>query len=127
MIFVPNHHSHLDTGLMIRSIPRVFRRHLVVAAAADYFFDARWKAVMSALTLNAVPIDRDSGGRKSADLLKELLDDGWSLVIYPGGRALTRRVGSVVQGRRRLPRRPHRRDRRSRPTSMARTPCSARA
>lgn len=88
VIFVPNHHSHLDTGLMIRSIPRVFRRHLVVAAAADYFFDARWKAVMSALTLNAVPIDRDSGGRKSADLLKELLDDGWSLVIYPeGGRS----------------------------------------
>ena len=59
-----------------------------MAAAADYFFDTRWKAVMSALALNAIPLDRESTGRKSADAISELLDDGWSLVIYPeGGRS----------------------------------------
>ena len=88
VIFTPNHHSHLDTGLMIRSIPRQWRHKLVVAAAADYFFDARWKATLSALALNAVPIDRSSTGRRSADLTRELIDDGYSLVIYPeGGRS----------------------------------------
>ncbi|CAN5511134.1 hypothetical protein BH18ACT3_BH18ACT3_18740 [soil metagenome] len=88
VIFAPNHHSHLDTGLMIRSIPFAFRRRLVVAAAADYFFDARWKAVLAALSLNAVPIDREGSGRKSSEMLRQLLDDGWSLVIYPeGGRS----------------------------------------
>ena len=88
LIFAPNHHSHLDTALMVRAVPFTWRRKLVVAAAADYFFDKRWKAVLAALSLNAIPIDRESTGRRSADLIRELIDDGWSLVIYPeGGRS----------------------------------------
>jgi 1-acyl-sn-glycerol-3-phosphate acyltransferase len=88
LIFAPNHHSHLDTALMLRAVPFTWRRKLVVAAAADYFFDKHWKAVLAALSLNAIPIDRESTGRKSADLIRELVDDGWSLVIYPeGGRS----------------------------------------
>lgn len=88
VIFAPTHHSHLDTGLMIRSVPACWRHRLVVAAAADYFFDKRWKATMSALALNAIPIDREQTGRRSADAIRELVDDGYSLVIYPeGGRS----------------------------------------
>jgi len=88
LIFTPNHHSHLDTGLMIRSVPVAWRHKLVVAAAADYFFDKKWKAALSALSLNAIPIDREITGRTSSDLIKGLIDDGYSLVIYPeGGRS----------------------------------------
>jgi 1-acyl-sn-glycerol-3-phosphate acyltransferase len=88
VIFAPNHHSHLDTAVMIRAIPAVWRRDLVVAAAADYFFDRRWKAALSALTLNAIPIDREGTGRRSADLIRSLMEDGSSLLIYPeGGRS----------------------------------------
>jgi 1-acyl-sn-glycerol-3-phosphate acyltransferase len=88
LIFAPNHHSHLDTALMVRAIPAPWRHRLMTAAAADYFFDKHWKAVMSALALNAIPIDRAATGRKSADAIRALLDDGWSLVIYPeGGRS----------------------------------------
>lgn len=88
VIFAPNHHSHLDTALMVRAIPTPWRHRIVMAAAADYFFDRRWKAVLSALALNAIPIDRASTGRKSADAIRELLDEGWNLVIYPeGGRS----------------------------------------
>jgi 1-acyl-sn-glycerol-3-phosphate acyltransferase len=88
VIFAPNHHSHLDTGLMIRAVPPTWRHDLVVAAAADYFFDKRWKAAISALALNAVPIDRDVTGRRAADLIRQLMADGSSLVIYPeGGRS----------------------------------------
>jgi 1-acyl-sn-glycerol-3-phosphate acyltransferase len=88
VIFAPNHHSHLDTGLMIRSVPTVWRRKLIVAAAADYFFDKRWKAAISALALNAIPIDREITGRRSSDLIRELIEQGYSLVIYPeGGRS----------------------------------------
>jgi 1-acyl-sn-glycerol-3-phosphate acyltransferase len=88
LIFAPNHHSHLDTALMVRAVPFTWRRRLVVAAAADYFFDARWKATLAALSLNAIPIDREATGRRSADMIRELIDDGWSLVIYPeGGRS----------------------------------------
>jgi 1-acyl-sn-glycerol-3-phosphate acyltransferase len=88
VIFTPNHHSHLDTSLMIRAIPRCWRKQLVVAAAADYFFDKHWKAVLSALSLNAIPIDREVTGRKSSDMFRDLLADGHSLLIYPeGGRS----------------------------------------
>lgn len=88
VIFAPNHHSHVDTGLMIRAIPACWRHDLVVAAAADYFFDQRWKAAISALALNAIPIDREITGRKSSDMFRDLLADGHSLLIYPeGGRS----------------------------------------
>jgi 1-acyl-sn-glycerol-3-phosphate acyltransferase len=69
-------------------VPATWRHRLVVAAAADYFFDKRWKAAFAALSLNAIPIDREVTGRRSADMIRALIDDGWSLVIYPeGGRS----------------------------------------
>ncbi|HRE01638.1 MAG TPA: lysophospholipid acyltransferase family protein, partial [Ilumatobacteraceae bacterium] len=88
LIFTPNHHSHLDTPLAISVIPEPWRHKLIVAAAADYFFTSRVKGSLSALTLNALPIDRDATGRKSSDQIKALMAEGWSLLIYPeGGRS----------------------------------------
>ncbi len=88
LIFAPTHHSHLDTPLSIITIPEPWRSKLVIAAAADYFFDTRWKGMIAALSLNAIPIDREVTGRKTSDQLKRLIEDGWSLVIYPeGGRS----------------------------------------
>ena len=88
LIFTPNHHSHLDTPLSIYAIPEPWRHKLIVAAAADYFFTTKAKGGAAALALNALPIDRDSTGRKSADQIRDLLADGWSLLIYPeGGRS----------------------------------------
>lgn len=88
VIFAPNHHSHVDTPLIITVVPEPWRSQLVVAAAADYFFDSRVKGTLAALTLNAFPIDREVTSRKSSDELRRLIEDGWSLVIYPeGGRS----------------------------------------
>ncbi len=88
LIFTPNHHSHLDTPLSIYAIPEPWRHKLIVAAAADYFFTSRAKGTAAALVLNALPIDREATGRKSADQIRDLMADGWSLLIYPeGGRS----------------------------------------
>jgi len=88
LIFTPNHHSHLDTPLSIYAIPEPWRHKLVVAAAADYFFTSRTRGGAAALALNALPIDREATGRKSSDMIRRLVNDGWSLVIYPeGGRS----------------------------------------
>jgi len=88
VIFAPNHHSHVDTPIMVTSVPEPWRSKLVVAAAADYFFDTKVKGTAAALALNALPIDREVTGRKSSDLIRNLVEDGWSLVIYPeGGRS----------------------------------------
>ncbi|MEI8240516.1 MAG: lysophospholipid acyltransferase family protein [Actinomycetota bacterium] len=88
VIFAPNHHSHIDTPLIIATVPDAFRKRLVIAAAADYFFDKRMKGNLAALALNAFPIEREVTTRKSSDELRRLIDTGWSLVIYPeGGRS----------------------------------------
>jgi 1-acyl-sn-glycerol-3-phosphate acyltransferase len=88
VVFTPNHHSHLDTPLAITAIPEPWRRRLVVGAAADYFFTSHLTSAASALVLNAFPVARNTAGRQSADLARELIEDGWSLVIFPeGGRS----------------------------------------
>ncbi|HVF13594.1 MAG TPA: lysophospholipid acyltransferase family protein [Acidimicrobiales bacterium] len=88
VIFVANHNSHLDTTLLLATIPEKWRHKTVVAAAADYFFPTKTKAVLSALTIGAIPMERTRVDRRSADLAAELLEDGWSVVIFPeGGRS----------------------------------------
>jgi 1-acyl-sn-glycerol-3-phosphate acyltransferase len=87
-IFAANHLSHLDAGLLLTSLPEPWRHRAFAAAAADYFFDTRLKATMSALALNAIPIERTKVTRRSALLAAELIEDGWSMVIFPeGGRS----------------------------------------
>lgn len=88
VIFVANHASHIDTGLVLYCLPTRLRHKTVVAAAADHFFDRRWKAHLWAFTLAAIPIERHRVNRASAELAAGLLDDGWNLIIFPeGGRS----------------------------------------
>jgi 1-acyl-sn-glycerol-3-phosphate acyltransferase len=88
VILAANHASHLDTPLLLTTLPTRLRHRVVVAAAADYFFDRTWKAVLWSFSLAAVPIDRSRVNRRSADVAAELLEDGWNLLIYPeGGRS----------------------------------------
>jgi 1-acyl-sn-glycerol-3-phosphate acyltransferase len=84
VVFVANHSSHLDTPLIMCSLPRRIADKLAVGAAADYFFDARWRAITSALFLNTFPVERH-GTRRLRSLAVELLDEGWSLLLFPEG------------------------------------------
>ena len=88
VVFVANHHSHADTPLLLTSIPEPWRHRITVGAAADYFFSNRISGALSALAIGAVPIERTKVGRKSADMARDLIDDGWSMLLYPeGGRS----------------------------------------
>ncbi len=45
-------------------------------------------APLSALVIGAIPIERTKVSRRSADHAAELIDDGWSMLIFPeGGRS----------------------------------------
>jgi 1-acyl-sn-glycerol-3-phosphate acyltransferase len=88
VIFAANHHSHLDTPVLLTAIPEPWRSKVFVGAAADYFFRTRVTGALSALLINAIPIERTRVTRRSADLAAELIDDGWSMLIFPeGGRS----------------------------------------
>jgi 1-acyl-sn-glycerol-3-phosphate acyltransferase len=83
VVFVANHSSHIDTALLLTTLPVEWQRRVAVGAAADYFFDAWWRAVGSALAFSTFPIER--GGVGLSETPTRLLAEGWSLVIYPEG------------------------------------------
>ncbi|HVB90531.1 MAG TPA: lysophospholipid acyltransferase family protein [Acidimicrobiales bacterium] len=88
VIFAANHASHIDTPLLLTTLPVAFRHHTVVAGASDYFFDRTWKAILWSFAVAAIPIERHKINRRSGDAAAALLNDGWSLVIFPeGGRS----------------------------------------
>jgi 1-acyl-sn-glycerol-3-phosphate acyltransferase len=88
VIFAGNHHSHLDTPVVLTSIPEPWRHQVFVGAAADYFFRTRVTSAISALVIGAIPIERSKVTRRSADQAAELIDAGWSMLIFPeGGRS----------------------------------------
>jgi 1-acyl-sn-glycerol-3-phosphate acyltransferase len=83
LILAPNHNSHLDAPLVLTTLPAEVRRDTITIAASDYFFDAWWRASLTALVFNAVPIDRTIGDRR--ELPTDLLRDGNHLLVFPEG------------------------------------------
>jgi len=84
-LIASNHQSHADTSILLASLPRRLRRRLVVAAASDVFFSSYVRAAFAALVYNAIPIERFRVERRSAALARELVGEGWGLLIYPEG------------------------------------------
>lgn len=85
VIFVSNHSSHLDTSVILATLPARFRRKVAIAAGSDYFFDKLWKAIFWALWINVIPLERDKVSRRSIEMAEGVVRDGWNLVIYPEG------------------------------------------
>jgi 1-acyl-sn-glycerol-3-phosphate acyltransferase len=83
VIVCANHTSHLDTALLLTTIPTEWQRRVAVGAAADYFFDVWWRAVGSALAFATFPIERHGIGLSETP--RRLLAEGWSLVMFPEG------------------------------------------
>jgi long-chain acyl-CoA synthetase len=101
-LLIANHTSHLDAVILIRSLPWNVRRRLAVAAAADIFeqWDSGGASLkqkifrksatsLAVLGLNIFPFQRYSGIKKSLEYSGQLMDKGWSVMIFPEGR-LTR-------------------------------------
>lgn len=87
-VIVSNHASHLDTALLIEALPAVWRDRLAVGGAADYFFIGRGRGTAAALVMNAFPVERKRASAVSARLAVRLLQEGWSLILFPeGGRS----------------------------------------
>jgi 1-acyl-sn-glycerol-3-phosphate acyltransferase len=101
VIMVANHASHIDTPVILAALPRRLRKRTAVAAAADYFYRNKLVAAIVSLLFNTVPIERKGGGglAKSGSHLDKLLDQGWSLLLYPEGtRSRSGDTGRVKRG-----------------------------
>ena len=93
LILAANHSSHMDTPLILNSLPKELRRKTLVAAASDYFFSSRWLGLFVSVAVGAVPMDRRAASKQTMDEVDQLLEEKWCLVIYPeGSRTLDGRL-----------------------------------
>ena len=93
VLFVSNHHLGLDNPLIIKAVPAGLRRWMAIAGAADLWHNPLWW-VVNPLLANAFPLAREGAVRPSLENMGKIIDDGWSVLIYPEG-GLT--VGGPVQ------------------------------
>jgi long-chain acyl-CoA synthetase len=94
LLFSANHTSHLDTPVVLKVLPNRFRWRLAAAAAADYWFANPLVGSLTALPLNSYPMARHGNVRPSMERTVDLIDYGWSVLIYPEG---TRSLSGEMQ------------------------------
>lgn len=86
VVFVANHQSHFDAPICLAAVGGRIRRRLVVAAAADYFYTTKLKGAAASLALGTVPFVRaGASSRTSLLMLKDLIQSGWSVLMFPSG------------------------------------------
>jgi long-chain acyl-CoA synthetase len=88
-IVAANHQSHLDMGLVKMALDDA-GKDLVALAAADYFFDTKYKRAYMENFTNLVPMERSGSLRQSLRHARSYLDRGYNALIFPEGtRSMT--------------------------------------
>lgn len=91
-IVAANHSSHLDMGLVKMALDDA-GQDLVALAAADYFFDTKYKRAYMENFTNLVPMERTGSLRQSLRHARSFLDRGFNALIFPEG---TRSMSGVM-------------------------------
>ena len=92
-LFTSNHHLPLDNGLILKAFPSRVRRRLAITAAAEMWRSRFW-AFVNPLFGNGFPFSREGAVRASLENVGRILDDGWSVLIYPEGEVT---IGGPIQ------------------------------
>ncbi|MFT3744343.1 MAG: AMP-binding protein [Pyrinomonadaceae bacterium] len=86
-IVAPNHTSHIDTGLVKKALGKETAEQTVAVAAADYWFDTKYKRAYMNNFTTLVPIERTGSLRQSLRHVTQILNEGYNALIFPeGGR-----------------------------------------
>ncbi len=84
VLFASNHHLGLDNPLIIKAVPLKWRRRMAVAGAADLWKNPVWW-IVNPLLGNAFPLAREGSVKPSLENMGRIMDNGWSVLIYPEG------------------------------------------
>ncbi|MDH3529032.1 MAG: AMP-binding protein, partial [Acidobacteriota bacterium] len=89
-IVCSNHSSHLDMGLIKFALGENVAEQTVAVAAADYWFDTKYKRAYMNNFTTLVPIERSGSLRRSLRHVTQILHEGYNALIFPEGtRSLT--------------------------------------
>ena len=83
-LFASNHNLGLDNPLIIKAVPLKWRRRMAVAGAADLWRNPTWW-IMNPLLGNGFPLAKEGAVRPSLENMGKIMDNGWSVLIYPEG------------------------------------------
>jgi 1-acyl-sn-glycerol-3-phosphate acyltransferase len=102
VIFIGNHTSHMDSMVMLYSIPKEYRTRVFFGGAADRWFLKGRKGIKKQGWWNSLlgtfPVRR-SGGSATLDYPKWLIDKGFSIAIFPEGtRSGSGKLGKFHHG-----------------------------
>ena len=114
VIFAANHQSHFDAPIILASLPLRWRRQIAPAMWKEYF-DAHFHPEkysrlehwtnsflywLIALLFNGFPIPQtEAGAGESIRYMGELVEGGWSILIFPEGeRTTTGEIGRFFPG-----------------------------
>ena len=101
VIFAANHQSHMDTPVILAALPPRLRYRLAPAMAKEFFkahfFPAEYgrrawlsnsaNYYLASLFFNAFPLpQREAGARQTLRYIGEVIEDGFSVLIFPEGR-----------------------------------------
>ena len=115
-IIVGNHNSHLDSVVILSSLPsnQLIKTHPI--AAGDYFGKTPFKASLTRYFVNAIliPRSRPKEGEEGPDpiqLMIDVLDKGDSLILFPEGsrgepekfQRFKRGIGLILEQRPEIP------------------------
>jgi long-chain acyl-CoA synthetase len=100
VIFASNHQSHFDVPVILASLPARYRYRVATAMAKEFFdahfFPTRFKLRerllnslwyrLSTFFFSAFPIpQRQAGAGETIRYMGELVEEGWSILIFPEG------------------------------------------
>jgi long-chain acyl-CoA synthetase len=101
VVFAANHQSHMDVPVIMAALPAPFRYRVAPAMAKEFFkahffpdqhsrgewFTNSLNYWLAALFFNAFPLpQREAGARQTLRYIGEILEDGFSVLIFPEGR-----------------------------------------
>jgi len=101
VIFAANHQSHMDTPVILAALPSRLRYRVAPAMAKEFFkahfFPEQYSRTarltnglnyyLASLFFNAFPLpQREAGARQTLRYIGDVLDGGFSVLIFPEGR-----------------------------------------
>jgi long-chain acyl-CoA synthetase len=100
VVFASNHQSYMDTPVIMAALPRQWRDRLAPAMSKEFFtahffpeghglplrLATSTAYYLAALLFNAFPLpQREAGARQTLRYMGELIEDGFSVLIFPEG------------------------------------------